>query len=499
MIYLENIHIEYRDKIIIENGEIKIPRSKLVILQGASGSGKKSLLYLLGLISNKTNCHYYYENQSLDLKNDDEKAMFRKQNIGYIFQDKNLHYHLTIDENLRLFCELSGHQYTEEVAKDMLQKVELDVSLDYYPNILSGGERQRLAIACILMKDPDLIIADEPTSSLDPENTDNIIHLFKKLANMGKHIVIATHSKKVAEQGDILYFIENREIKQIKGTIEDETHSLEITKKKIPLHFYFNYLKNIKKSKLEKSIVYLVSSIALSIVIMMVFLIPPFQQNIHELLNTVSDKQMVVEKLKKGYPVTFLDKEITYFKELSGVELAEPVTIYNGFGITYQDELHPLEYVIVPYFPQDIEEHKMEWYQSSDTGIYLSYGLAYQLGIQEPTTINIQNVGIHHQDYQVEGVFKLNVSNSLTTNRNIIYVPYEEIIVENPSQCIIYITDFQDFEQIRDQIQRIDEDFEIKSPFYMYKSMTDIMNQYSNSLIYFTIIFILPSHHFIKY
>ena len=90
MIYLENIHIEYRDKIIIENGEIKIPRSKLVILQGASGSGKTSLLYLLGLISNKTNCHYYYENQSLNLKNDDEKAMFRKQNIGYIFQDKNL-------------------------------------------------------------------------------------------------------------------------------------------------------------------------------------------------------------------------------------------------------------------------------------------------------------------------------------------------------------------------------------------------------------------------
>ena len=164
MINLKEINIHYKDKIILKNSEFKAYRKEVTVITGESGSGKTSLLYLLGLIS-KQKCIYLYDDKRINNQNEQEEANIRKQKIGYLFQDKSLHSHLSIKENLELFARLANISYNDELALSILKEVDLSIDLNKNVQLLSGGQKQRLAIACLLIKNPDILICDEPTSN----------------------------------------------------------------------------------------------------------------------------------------------------------------------------------------------------------------------------------------------------------------------------------------------------------------------------------------------
>ena len=220
MIVLNNIDIEF-NRPLIKKSSMIILDGKITSIIGESGCGKSSLLYLVGLISANHNYTYSFDGQSLNLGDDKETSLLRKKKIGYIFQENSLIENLTIQENFKTITSLAGIRITNEEIYEYLKYVQLDISSKCYPRQLSSGERQRVAIACVLSKQPDLIIADEPTSTLDCMNSDLIMKTFKKIAyENNKKIIIATHNEKVFKQTDIIYEISNQTIMLQKGTIK---------------------------------------------------------------------------------------------------------------------------------------------------------------------------------------------------------------------------------------------------------------------------------------
>lgn len=203
MIVLSNINLEF-DRILVRNGSIAIPDNRITVITGKSGSGKTSLLYLIGLMSSNTGYDYRFDGHSVNLKSDTELGNIRKKQIGYVFQENSLIESLDIADNLRNAAKIAGRTITDDDILDYLNQVHLAVDRSKYPRMLSGGERQRLAIACAMAKKPDLIVADEPTSALDKENSVLIMKILKAFANeKKKKVVIASHNQMVTDCADV--------------------------------------------------------------------------------------------------------------------------------------------------------------------------------------------------------------------------------------------------------------------------------------------------------
>lgn len=209
MLELKNVQIEFTER-VIENGSLLIPDGELTALTGPSGSGKTTLLYCVGLVSSCKDYEYVFDGKQVDLSSEEEKGNLRKTKIGYIFQENNLNQNLTAGENVRLSASLAGADTGASHIKELLEQVGLSGQENAYPASLSGGEQQRLAIACALAKEPELIIADEPTSSLDEENTEQVLKLLEEIAAEGKKVVVASHSKAVVERCGVVYNIEGK-------------------------------------------------------------------------------------------------------------------------------------------------------------------------------------------------------------------------------------------------------------------------------------------------
>lgn len=217
MINLTRINIKFAEP-VIESGELYVPDGKITAITGPSGSGKTTLLYCLGLISSNKDYEYIFDGEKIDITSDEVKGAIRKSKIGYIFQENNLIDSLTVKENIRLAATLAGEPDDDKAIEDLIELVGMPEKLKDYPKQLSGGEQQRLAVICALAKNPDLVIADEPTSSLDAANTELVLSLFRKIAyERGKMVAIATHSPVVYDQADIIYHIEDRKINAAKG------------------------------------------------------------------------------------------------------------------------------------------------------------------------------------------------------------------------------------------------------------------------------------------
>ena len=212
MIEIKNINVSYNQQIVFKDSQIIIPDGQLTAINGKSGSGKTTLFYIIGLISCAKGYEYSYNGRNIDITDDHLKSTLRKSKIGFVFQDKNLHEYLTIEENLKLYCLIAGLEYTQEKANTLLEKVHLTIDPQTKTEVLSGGEKQRLAIACALIKEPDIIIADEPTSALDDTNTKIIIELLKGIAHDGKMVIIATHNQNILKDCDIVYHLKNNQI-----------------------------------------------------------------------------------------------------------------------------------------------------------------------------------------------------------------------------------------------------------------------------------------------
>ena len=192
---------------------------KIYSLMGPSGSGKSTLLNLLSLIDKPTSGSISIENKMINFENTNSNDVLRSHKIGIIYQQDNLLPDFTALENIYLAGLAGGNDKRTSIlkTKDLLKKVGLSNRLDHYPSQLSGGERQRVSIARALINDPQIILADEPTGSLDIETAKAIFEVLKKQINSKRLIIFATHNRFFAKKSDFLLEMVNGNIKSSNG------------------------------------------------------------------------------------------------------------------------------------------------------------------------------------------------------------------------------------------------------------------------------------------
>ena len=216
---IRNLSKVYNDKgeqiTIFENTNFKLESNQLVTLTGPSGSGKSTLIHILCLLDSPNNGSFFLK-QSEDLfkKNENEKSTFRKNNISIVFQSFNLISDLTAIENVMLPSLYSGkdNNETETDALRLLRKMNLENRINHLPKELSGGEQQRVAIARSMINNPELILADEPTGSLDIKNAGYVFDLMKEIIDENNLVIFATHNRSLVSKSNLELTISNRTV-----------------------------------------------------------------------------------------------------------------------------------------------------------------------------------------------------------------------------------------------------------------------------------------------
>ncbi|MBT5187200.1 MAG: ATP-binding cassette domain-containing protein [Kordiimonadaceae bacterium] len=227
---LKNIHLRLKSndfEVKILNGiDFKVDEGKAVAILGASGSGKSSMMSVMNGLERQTEGSVMVAGHVLDKMNEDQLAMFRRDNIGIILQAFHLIPTMTALENVAVPLELAGIQDAESIAHKMLVKVGLDHRMDHYPTQLSGGEQQRVAIARAMAPEPKILFADEPTGNLDAKTGHNIIELIFSLKEQNDAtLILITHDQELAQKCDEIIHIEVGLI-----TDNDDAHSNESKK-----------------------------------------------------------------------------------------------------------------------------------------------------------------------------------------------------------------------------------------------------------------------------
>jgi putative ABC transport system ATP-binding protein len=179
-----------------------IEQGEFVAIRGRSGSGKSTLMHLLGLLERPDSGHYEFLGREVADLSEDARALIRNREIGFVFQWPALLPRASALENVELPLIYAGIGRAKRLrkAKEALERVELCEHMFHWPNQLSGGQQQRVAIARAIVSTPALVLADEPTGSLDSITSNEILSLFEKLQQIGRTIVVVTHAPDVAER-----------------------------------------------------------------------------------------------------------------------------------------------------------------------------------------------------------------------------------------------------------------------------------------------------------
>ena len=189
---------------VLKNINLKINAGELVSLTGPSGSGKSTLLHIIALLDKPTTGEIFFKNKNFSKSSEKEKDSIRKKGISIIYQNHNLLSDFTALENVMIPLLNIGLSWKESLSKAIktLTLVNLSKRFEHFPSQLSGGEQQRVAVARAIITEPDLILADEPTGSLDRKTADEIFSLFLKLRSKKRAIVYATHNRDLSKRAD---------------------------------------------------------------------------------------------------------------------------------------------------------------------------------------------------------------------------------------------------------------------------------------------------------
>ena len=199
-------------RLVVQQADAEIHRGEFVALSGPSGSGKTTLLNLISGIDTPTSGEVRIDATPVTKLSEKERTLFRRKNIGFVFQFFNLIPTLSVQENLLLPLQLNSFpsEESQERISNLLEQVEMADRLDSYPDRLSGGEKQRVAIARALVHNPPLILADEPTGNLDADTGTVIMSLLKSLIEgSGKTMVVVSHSDMVVGMADRVLAMED--------------------------------------------------------------------------------------------------------------------------------------------------------------------------------------------------------------------------------------------------------------------------------------------------
>ena len=195
----------------LKNVNFSVDNGEYVAIMGESGSGKTTLLNILATFDKATSGSVLLNNLDLSKLKDKNLADFRRDNLGFVFQDFNLLDNFSIKDNILLPLVLANKKYKDmELRLDKVTKpLGIDKLINKYPYEISGGQRQRVAVARAIITNPSLILADEPTGALDSKSTDQLLNVFDKLNEIGQTIIMVTHSVKTAARAKRVLFIKD--------------------------------------------------------------------------------------------------------------------------------------------------------------------------------------------------------------------------------------------------------------------------------------------------
>ena len=205
----------------IDNANIDIKEGEFVAIVGKSGSGKSTLLHMMGGLDNPTEGKVYINDKDIFSLKEEELAIFRRKNIGFIFQNFNLIPSLNVWENITLPVGLDGKEINKPFVTDIINSLGLESKVDALPNTLSGGQQQRVAIARALVARPAIILADEPTGNLDSKTSDEVMSLLKTMIKKyNQTLVMITHDETIAQMADRVIYIEAGKV--VKGGVTND-------------------------------------------------------------------------------------------------------------------------------------------------------------------------------------------------------------------------------------------------------------------------------------
>ncbi len=220
--------------IAVNHVDFHIEEGDFITIVGASGSGKSTLLYLLSGMVDMTSGEVSYLGKNFSVMPDKQKAEYRGKNIGFVFQEGNLLYDLTVLKNVALPGYLYGNRkVVEQSAAEWLDELGLMDQKKKYPNELSGGQKQRTAIARALINHPKILFLDEPTGSLDAANGEALLNLLVRLNKKGQSIVMVTHDMGAAARGSKVIMIQDGAVRKTLLLGKYENNMLEERKAKL--------------------------------------------------------------------------------------------------------------------------------------------------------------------------------------------------------------------------------------------------------------------------
>lgn len=221
MITAKNIKKKYNNQEVLRGIDLKIDENEFVVILGASGSGKSTLLNILSGLEKSDSGEVVYDNESISDYSEKQLTKFRKEKIGFVFQQYYLLNNLTIEQNVKVGANLADNKEYVDIIKDL----GLEDKLSKYPNELSGGEQQRVSIARALAKKPTVLFLDEPTGALDEETGRKILEYLLKLKDKSHFtMIMVTHNENIAElankiihvgSGRITSIVENHKPKSV--------------------------------------------------------------------------------------------------------------------------------------------------------------------------------------------------------------------------------------------------------------------------------------------
>lgn len=219
---MEILRVEHLSKIYgqgdnevraLDDVSFSVEKGQFVAIIGPSGSGKSTLLHILGGVDRPTSGKVFLENQDVFTQNEEQLAIFRRRQVGLVYQFYNLIPVLNVVENITLPVLLDGRKVNQDRLDDLMDTLNLADRVNHLPNQLSGGQQQRVSIGRALMNAPAVVLADEPTGNLDSRNSQEILELLK-LSNKkyGQTLIVITHDESIALQADRIIAIEDGRI-----------------------------------------------------------------------------------------------------------------------------------------------------------------------------------------------------------------------------------------------------------------------------------------------
>lgn len=484
MIELKDICIEY-DRVILDHASISIPAHSITLIRGKSGSGKTALLYCISLMDTKSKYQYYYDHRLIGEK---DRNNIRKECISYVLQENDLLAHLDVRGTLQYFAHIHNKHLSDKDIQDYLDKMHLDVTLNQNVMTLSLGERQRLSIATALVSNPQVLVLDEPTASLDHENEIEIYNILKELSTH-MTIVLASHSEESMKYADVVYTLENNQLSVNSSMISDDPCGEGVISQ-VDHKFYKEYVKDYVK---HYRFMY--------VLMMMVFILSLVSgQMILGIIHHSKDQgmQMLIGQLENKAIITkdkhsYVDQDYSHFIKINDKNTFPLYKIYT--------QIEGEDVYLVPYFKDDdLSKYIDRNIQETKTGIYMDNESYYLLNqglsnnrVNLDLYITDQN-GMHQTSYtfDMNGVFRNNKKvHYVSKSQRYIYVPYAILQdIYKQSGCtpryIGYIIKTNTYNELNELIDYYEsKGYRINDSFTDREAMNSLDSYYKNMMFTF--------------